>query len=75
MVIPLNYLEPDQQAEVVWLAYPPDAGQYFMDLGFAPGERVVCLLRAAKNGMSAYRVSDAVIALRAEDARWIFVQK
>lgn len=74
MVIPLNYIQPQQEAQIVWLASPPDMARRLMDLGFEPEERISCVLKGRKNGMSAYLVNHAVIALRSKDAAGIFVK-
>ncbi|MDO5416909.1 MAG: FeoA family protein [Lachnospiraceae bacterium] len=73
MVIPLSHIALNQQAEIVWLAAAPDMHQRLLDLGFEPEETVSCVLKS-KNGMSAYLVKHAVIALRQKDAAGIFVK-
>ena len=40
MVIPLTYIEPGVQAEVVWIASNPSMAGRLDDLGFSPGETV-----------------------------------
>lgn len=73
MVLPLHRIHPGEPAEVVWLASDSHIKQRLLDLGFAPGERLSCVLCAPRNGMRAYLVRNAVIALRQEDAATIFV--
>ena len=74
MVIPLTYIEPGVQAEVVWVASSPSMAGRLDDLGFSPGETVSCVLKKPGKGMRAYLVRGAVIALRYENAREIFVR-
>lgn len=45
-----------------------------MDLGFTCGAQVSCLLSAPGDGMRAYRVRGAVVALRLRDARNICLE-
>ena len=74
MVLPLTCIHQNQSAVVVWLALSPSLERRLTDLGFAPGETVVCVIKGRKNGMSAYLADNAVIALRKEDAAGIFVK-
>ena len=50
-------------------------GRRLMDLGFTPGAEMVCLLAAPGNGMRAYRIRGAVIALRRGEARTIVLEE
>ena len=45
------------------------------DLGFAPGSVVSCVMKRPKGNIAAYLVRNAVIALRREDSRLIFVEE
>ena len=56
MVIPLTYIEPGVQAEVVWIASSPSMAGRLDDLGFSPGETVSCVLKKPGKGMRAYLV-------------------
>lgn len=58
----------------MWIASESSMKQRLMDLGFVPGEVLSCVLKPHKNGMSAYLVQGAVIALRQENANEIFVE-
>ena len=66
MVIPLSNIEPGTKAEVVWIASPPPMAARLDGLGFSPQE--------LRRGMRAYLVRGAVIALRRDNAREIFVR-
>lgn len=46
----------------------------FMDLGFAPSQRVKALFRSPAQNPTAYEIMGAVLALRKEDASKIIVQ-
>ena len=50
-------------------------GRRLQDLGFEPGAGVVCVLEKGKNGISAFLIKGAVIALRKEDADLILVEE
>ena len=74
MVIPLSNIEPGTKAEVVWIASPPPMAARLDGLGFSPREIVSCVLKKGRRGMRAYLVRGAVIALRRDNAREIFVR-
>ena len=74
MVIPLSNIEPGTSAEVVWIASEPPMAAPLDDLGFSPHETVSCVLKKGRRGMRAYLVRGAVIALRCDNAREIFVR-
>ena len=74
MVIPLSQIDAGEKAYVVWVASPADMARRLNDLGFAPGEEVVCVLRGRPGGMRAYLVQGAVIGLRETNSREIFVE-
>ena len=44
------------------------------DLGFEPDAVVSCVLQKARGNIAAYLVRGAVIALREEDSRFVFVE-
>ncbi len=50
-------------------------GRRLMDLGFTPGAEAACLLAAPGNGMRAYRIRGAVIALRQREARMVIFEE
>ena len=50
-------------------------GRRLMDLGFTPGAEAACLLAAPGNGMRAYRIRGAVIALRQREARMVILEE
>lgn len=74
MVIPLSQIDAGEKVRVVWVASPPDMARRLQDLGFAPDEEVMCVLRGRPGGMRAYLVQGAVIGLRESDSREIFVE-
>jgi len=74
MVLPLSLIDIGQPVKVVWLASSPDMAERLSDLGFLPGEEVVCILPGHPGGMRAYLVRHAVIALRKENSDEIFVE-
>lgn len=45
------------------------------DLGFTSGARISCVMKRPKGNIAAYLVRNAVIALREEDSRLIFVEE
>ena len=72
----LNELRPGESATVRGLL--PDDGRdivsRLMDLGLTQGARVRCLFAAPGGDPRAYRVRGALVALRQENARNIFVE-
>lgn len=74
MVLPLSQIKPGEHAKVIWLASEPHIKQRLLDLGFAPNEPLSCVLKASNDGMRAYLVRGAVIALRKNNAAEIFVE-
>lgn len=50
-------------------------GRRLMDLGFTPGAETACLLASPGNGMRAYRVRGAVIALRQREAQTVILEE
>lgn len=74
MVIPLSQVPQGASCQIIWLASAPSMRQRLEDLGFAPGEVICCVLRPRKHGMVAYLVRSAVIALRPEQTKEIFVE-
>ncbi len=74
MVLPLSLIDVGRTVKVVWVASPPDMVERLSDLGFLPGEEIVCVLPGRPGGMRAYLVRNAVIALRRENSDEIFVE-
>ncbi len=74
MVIPLNQINVGEKALVVWIASPPDMARRLHDLGFVPDEEVACVLAGRPGGMRAYLVQGAVIGLREQNSKQIFVE-
>ncbi|MBR3740732.1 MAG: ferrous iron transport protein A [Clostridia bacterium] len=65
----------DQSGRVLSLRAGEGIGRRLMDLGFTPGAEAACVLSAPGNGMRAYRVRGAVIALRRKEARQIILKE
>ncbi len=74
MVIPLSQIDTGEKVRVVWVASQSDMARRLEDLGFTPGEEVMCVLRGRPGGMRAYLVQGAVIGLREPNSREIFVE-
>ncbi|GIV18987.1 MAG: hypothetical protein KatS3mg023_0738 [Armatimonadota bacterium] len=73
----LGSLEPGEQATVLRI---DDACQgltrrRFLDMGITPGTQIEVVMRSAFGDPVAYRVRDSLIALRREQADWIWVQR
>ena len=64
-----------QSGRVCCLRAGEGIGRRLMDLGFTPGALAACVLAAPGNGMRAYRVRGAVIALRRREARQIILKE
>ncbi len=74
MVIPLNQIDVGETAHVVWIASEKSMADRLHDLGFAPDEEVSCVLKGRPGGMRAYLVRGAVIGLRDQNSKEIFVR-
>ncbi len=74
MVIPLSQIDLGKKVRVVWIASPPDMARRLRDLGFTPEEEIRCVLTGRPGGMRAYLVQGAVIGLREQNSREIFVE-
>lgn len=73
----LGSLEPGEKATVVRI---DDACQgltrrRFLDLGITPGTEIEAVMRSPFGDPVAYRVRDSLIALRREQADWIWVRR
>ena len=64
-----------QSGLVLSLRLEEGIGRRLMDLGFTPGVQAACVLAAPGNGMRAYRVRGAVIALRRREARTVILEE
>jgi DtxR family Mn-dependent transcriptional regulator len=74
---PLSALQPGEEARVVsisWRCRGPERRR-LMDLGVLPGTRIRAEMRSPTGDPTAYRVRDALIALRAEQAELIRVER
>lgn len=72
---PLSALTLGERAYISRLGNGTDLSRRLAQLGFVPGTQVDCELIAPAGDPSAYRVRGALIALRREDARQIYVQQ
>ena len=75
MVLPLNQIDVGETVRVVWTACSGSMGERLADLGFVPREEITCVLGGRPGGMRAYLVRNAVIGLRDQNSREIFVQR
>lgn len=71
----LNMLNIGEQALVDSLDFQSANRRRMQDIGLIDGTRVECLRKAACGDPVAYLIRGAVIALRNEDAKKIFVTK
>lgn len=74
MVIPLNYLEESQTAQIIWMALPGDKTRQLYDLGLKPDVVVTCVKKSSGKGMAAFQIQNRIIALRPKDANGILVK-
>ncbi len=73
----LSELRPGETAEVVSIS-PASRGaerRRFLDLGILPGTKIKAEFRSPSNDPMAYRIRDAMIALRREQADMIRIHK
>ena len=71
----LPRLEPGFSAIIAQLTAQGEMRRRLQDMGFIPGTTVACLQRSPLGDPTAYRIREAVIALREEDARHILLKK
>lgn len=74
---PLSTLEPGQTGQVVQLSYRIRGAERrrLMDIGVLPGTKISNEMSSASGDPSAYRIRDAVIALRKSQADLILISK
>ena len=71
----LSNLPLNQSGQVKYLRVGKGTGRRLMDLGFTPGAEATCVLAAPGDGMRAYQVRGAVIALRRREAREVILEE
>ena len=71
----LTTLQEGQGARVEALTAQGGMRRRLMDLGFTRGAPVFCLFSAPGNGMRAYRIRSAVVALRGRDAQTVRLEE
>ena len=64
-----------QSGRVLCLRAGEGIGRRLLDLGFTPGAEILCLLAAPGNGMRAYQIRGAVIALRRREAQTVILEE
>lgn len=74
MVFPLSNIKPGETVRVVFLGSEGNMAGRLRDLGFNSGAVISCVMQRPKGNIAAYLVRNAVIALRTEDSRMIFVR-
>lgn len=75
MVLPLSNIKPGSSGKVEFLGNNELMAGRLRDLGFTSGAVISCIMKRPKGNIAAYLVRNAVIALREEDSRLIFVQE
>lgn len=75
MVIPLSKIEVGHEAEIVWIASEDSMACQLNQLGFRPGSRVRFVLQESKEGLRAYLINHALVALRDSTAHEILVRQ
>lgn len=64
-----------QSAVITELNCASDIKRRFMDLGMIKGTKIKCVLASPFNSIKAYSIRGSVIAIRASDAKGIFVRE
>ena len=70
----LDDMTPGQRAEVLELRTESRMRRRLLDLGLVPGTRVECVGQSPGGDPAAFLIRGAVIAIRAQDGRRIFVR-
>lgn len=74
-VCALCELEAGKSGRVTAIYTKGEMRRRFMDMGLIADTKVTCLLKSSKGDISAYLIRGAVIAIRREDVKDIFVVK
>ena len=72
-IITLDTLPCGQWGTVTELRCRPDAERRFQDMGLVPGTRIKCVMKSPLSDPCAYLIRDAVIAIRRQDGKDIYV--
>lgn len=72
--VPLCEIEPGQRGRVVQICMEGEIRRRILDIGLIQNTEVECLGRSPAGDPSAYRIRGAVIALRLEDAKNIWME-
>ena len=75
MVLPLSNIKPGESGRIEFLGNSERMAGRLRDLGFCPGSVISCVMQRPRKNIAAYLVRNAVIALREEDSRLIFVRE
>ena len=70
----LHRLEPGRSAVIEELSVYGEQRRRLQDIGLIEGTRVTCLQKSPGGGPTAYLIRGAVIALRQEDTRQIWIR-
>lgn len=62
-------------AKVTWLCVHGSMRRRLQDIGLIEGTKVECILKSPYGDPTAYNIRGAIIALRCDDAKNIFVSK
>lgn len=73
-VIPLSSLNTGEEGIVTYFDKGCPLLSRLLDLGLTEGTRVCCLLKSPAGDPKAYYIRGALIALRSEDAAFVFVK-
>ncbi len=71
----LSDLDIGESGDILCVTAAGGMRRRLMDLGFTMGARAECLLAAPGKGMRAYRVREAVVALRRKDAATVLLRE
>ena len=75
MVLPLSNIKPGESVQIEFVGNDALMAGRLRDLGFESGAIISCVMQRPKKNIAAYLVRNAVIALREEDSRLIFVRE
>lgn len=73
MNLTLNDIQPGEQAIVCSLKIPGSMRRRLLDIGLVEGTKVECLGKSPFGNPKAYLIRGAVIAIRNEDSKNIFI--
>ena len=69
----LSQLSPGESARIAFFKSKSKLIPRLIDMGISQNSPITCLFNSLSGNMKAYRIGNSTIALRREDARFIYI--